>query len=527
MRQSTRQKTHIPQPMQKLCALALATGVLIGTVSCGNAWITSPDREETIAAQMSRAEYAYDKSRFAEAARLFEEVLKKDPTYDDARVKLAYALNAEAGLSILDFVTKFITEEDTDSNESNTDATKPAGKTSQTKPLEILTSTVGLSQNEVAEISGASPTTLADVRQVSQKFQKLQQSWKTICNLMPARLFDTVFTAESTALQDVFEIKECQDGRPDDTPVRSAALFAATMQFMAQAAGLFQASLDTDGNNEIDLAEAGAKSLAKLETLQKNANAIAAGTDVAAQEYSANLASISEELSLLRNLKEQLNGEIVNYTLACFTFVTALTALIPNIPENIAMRIERAATRINEGRTKLVQYSEFSPSSTNAEQGKKVKEAASKAAATIDSLYAKVNALPDGKEKDERKAALDSQKTQVCSNFSTTKAEFNLPADISEPSECKGVIALTAAAGPAAELTAGKHNHSQAFAKQRAGFALFAPVPLPSELNPSLKDRFTNAEGPAAARMKRTDRASVEQEAFLEFALKGEELQDR
>jgi hypothetical protein len=427
------------QPVNTVMAAILIGSLTVTSSSCGNAWITSRDREKTTAALMSKGDYAYDKSRFDEAAEYFGQALAKDSSNTDARIKLSYALNGKAGLNILDFVTKFIVKEEVTAPAPAQPGTTTT-KTSSSNPIEILTKTVGLNDAEAKEIGAQAAETIAQLRAFSKKFSTLNESWTNICSMLPAELVDSVFEIEPTSLKVQFEIEKCQGGMPAGSAVKSAAIFAAALQFMAQAAGLFQAILDKDGNNEIDIAEKGVAALAQLESLQKKTGEFTDATS--ASDYGNNLSAINAQLEVIRALRKTISGELIPYTLACFTFITKLIAQIPNIPKEIATKIEKAASKVNEGRAKLALYSNYDPTSPNASQGTKVKEAATKASQTIDALYTKANAITDPTEKQARIAELNKNKEAVCANFEATKKDFNLPADIQAPSNCQTVTLL-------------------------------------------------------------------------------------
>ena len=430
------------QPVNTVMAVVLIGSLTVTSSSCGNAWITSRDREKTTAALMSKGDYAYDKSRFDEAADFFSQALAKDSSNTDARIKLSNALNGKAGLNILDFVTKFIVKDEV---KTPTPAPAQPGTTttaakSSSNPIEFLTQTVGLNDAETKEIGAQNTETIAQLRAFSKKFATLNESWTNICSILPAELVNSIFEIEPTSLKVQFEIEKCKGGTPAGSAVKSAALFAAALQFMAQAAGLFQAILDKDGNNEIDVAEKGVTALAQLESLQKKTTEFTVATSAA--DYGNNLSAINAQLEVIRALRKTISGELIPYTLACFTFITRLVALVPNIPKEIASKIEKAASKVNEGRAKLALYSKYDPTSPNADQGKKVKEAATKASQTIDALYTKANAITDPAEKQARIAELDKNKEAVCANFEATKKDFNLPADIQPPSNCQTVTLL-------------------------------------------------------------------------------------
>lgn len=493
------------RPINHVMAVILI-GSLIGTSSsCGNAWITSREREKTIAALMSKGDYAYDKSRFDEAADYFGQALAKDGTNTDARVKLSYALNGKAGLNILDFVTKFIVRD-----EGTTPTPQPGEQATTTsassaKPVQILTKTVGLTDSETKEINDQVFETIAQMRAYSKKFNTLNESWVNICQMMPAALMESVFQSEPTSLKVQFEIDKCKGGLPEGRPIKSAALFAAALQFMAQAAGLFQTILDKDGNNEIDLAEKGIAALTQLEALQKKASEFNDKTSAAT--YSNNMIAVNTQLELIRALRKTIGGELVPYTLACFSFITALVAQIPNIPKEISSKIERATSKVNEGRAKLVQYSNYDTTSPNSDQGKKVKEAATKAAQTIDALYTKANAIADPAEKQARLAELDKNKEAVCANFEATKKDFNLPADVQAPSNCQTVNLLMTESPLAPQDISSKLTYFEIHQSARPSVSLN-----------SSHDLLNFAEPPSQMD-ERSDAA-----AFTEFVMFGEEL---
>jgi tetratricopeptide (TPR) repeat protein len=463
----------------------LVIAISLTQTSCGNAWIASTEREETLAALMSKAEYAYDKSNFSESARYFSLALKKDPTFDDARIKLAYALNGVAGLNILDFVTKFLVKEET------TGSATTAGASASSLPVKILTDTVGQDAAAIESLKGRSFSSIADVREASERFRKLRESWTTVCSLMPAALFESVFQTEPASLKELFPIEACGSGLAAGQSPRSAALFAAALQFMAQAADLFQVILDADGDNEIDLAQRGTAALAELNRLQQNATALNAGVGDNPETYSQILGAINAQLGVVRELRGLIGGEVLNYTLACFTFISVIISQIPNIPPEISKKIEGATIKINEGRSKLAQYLNVDVSSPNSEQGSKVKEAAEKAQRTIDDLYTKVNAMPDGEDKNARLAKLDEQRDDLCANFEATKSEFGLPETVQRPASCAAALSIAAAGSPdAPQSQQGDNAQNEAISKT---FHLWRPVPLPSELN-SLLPRSEDAQ---------------------------------
>ncbi len=489
-------------PINTVMAVVLIGSLTVTSSSCGNAWITSRDREKTTAALMSKGDYAYDKSRFDEAANYFNQALAKDSSNTDARIKLSYALNGKAGLNILDFVTKFIVKEETT---TPTPAPGQQATTSSSNPIEILTKTVGLSDAEAKDISAQAAETIAQLRAYSKKFSTLNESWTNICSMLPAELLDSVFEIEPSSLKAQFEIEKCNGGLPAGSAVKSAALFAAALQFMAQAAGLFQAILDTDGNKEIDIAEKGVAALAQLESLQKKTTEFTDATSAA--DYGNNLSAINAQLEVIRELRKTIGGELIPYTLACFTFITKLVAQIPNIPKEISGKIEKAASKVNEGRAKLAQYSNFDASSPNADQGKKVKEAATKASQTIDALYNKANAITDPVEKQARIDELNKNKDAVCANFEATKKDFNLPADTQPPSSCQTVTLLMNEPLSLTQKTASKVTYFESYQSVKT-------------LNQS---HNTNAFANSADESGETNESS-NRVAFTEFVMLGEEL---
>jgi tetratricopeptide (TPR) repeat protein len=495
------------QPVNTVMAVILIGSLTVTSSSCGNAWITSRDREKTTAALMSKGDYAYDKSRFDEAADYFSQALAKDSSNTDARIKLSYALNGKAGLNILDFVTKFIVKEEvtTPTPAPAQPGTTTTTTTSSSNPIEILTKTVGLNDAEAKEIGAQAAETIVQLREFSKKFSTLNESWTNICSLLPAELVDSVFEIEPASLKVQFEIEKCKGGMPAGSAIKSAALFAAALQFMAQAAGLFQAILDKDGNNEIDIAEKGVAALAQLESLQKKTTEFTDAT--AASDYGNNLSAINAQLEVIRALRKTISGEMIPYTLACFTFITRLVAQIPNIPKEIASKIEKAASKVNEGRAKLALYSNYDPTSPNASQGTKVKEAATKASQTIDALYTKANAITDPAEKQARIAELDKNKEAVCTNFEATKKDFNLPADIQAPSNCQTVSLLMNDPAPLSQRIESKVTY---FDSYKSINALNQSHSSHALSNSADDDSETNERSNSAA--------------FTEFVMLGEEL---
>lgn len=420
-------KLRTSSGLASVCIMALVN------TSCGNAWITTSERENSIAGLMQTADYAYDKLEFAKASEHYRKALELDPTMEDTMIKLAYSINGEAGLTILDFVANFL----------KSDSSQDTQLAENNNPLSLLTNTVGLSQEDIDAIVNAEtpPTSIADIRALSKRFQKLQESWLVICKVMPKNLFDTVFESETEQFKELFGLSSCQDGLEEGRTASSAALFAAGLQFMAQAAGLYQTILDSNGDGEVDLVSQGTRAVNELEQLRSQS---AAAADGQAIDTSA-LAAINARLDTLQDLQRQITeGELITYSLTCFSLVAALIASIESIPDQVAANIDQSIERINSAQTTLTQYTGVNSSSNDAEQGKKVKEALGKASQTVDNLYQKVDALPAGEEKDKKRQELDENVDEVCSNFEETKDLFNLPADTERPQKCgETVTALT------------------------------------------------------------------------------------
>lgn len=409
-----------------LAAVSVAGLAALASHGCGNAWITSKERENSPSALMTKAQFAYDKGDFEKAAEYFGKVVDKDPTNEKARIRLAYAINGRAGLSPFDLVTK-LTNLKSPTASSGASATM-GGSTgsSSTSSITQFTNLVGLDAADKTAIANAlksKPKTIGTLRSVSPRFALLHESWLAACQLVPKDALDLVI-ASNTTLRSAFEVTSCKGGLTDPARVKSSALFAVVMMALAQGSGLYQTVLDANGDGKVDLE-------VQATQIQQEVTALSNQSGGSAEQIGARMQAINEKLALLGALGKEVTGELVTVALAHFEFVAKLSAKII-FPDDVNKKMTDAITKFNETRDKLNQFTKTGASQSSSTN--KVQDAAKKASASLDKMY------------DERKAAagsdpakvesLNQDMTKACTNFDALKAQFGLPADVTKPTKC-------------------------------------------------------------------------------------------
>lgn len=421
-------------------ALAIR-GVALGglatlLVGCGNTWMSSTERKETPAALMKDAQWAYDKGEFEKALSLYERVLAKDPNNLNARVGLTYTYNAKAGLTPFDIVSKLTKLKSPTTSAAGAPTSKAAAAVNSFAEL------AGLTPTERAALSSRVFKSMDELRQVSPRFSTLHTSWRNICMAIPGQILTNVLGSEPE-LQKVFAVDACQGGAGQGVTLSAAGFFAAAVESMAQAAGLLQAVVDKDDNGELDLVQEANKLAAEVNTLRDEANK---ATDLATMTLK--MKQLNEKMAQFVTVSVGLRSEMVGVTITHFRLVSELTRNI-SMPDNIKKRIAEALVQFDAA---LVQMQEFMNRSTNTNsKGQaKIRESATKASATLESLYVKQQTQAGTDE--AKKAENEKNMRESCTNFDALKSAYGLPADVQRPASCQTVGASLWEEAPTANL---------------------------------------------------------------------------
>ena len=447
---------------QKTLAITLTAVVLN---SCGNAWMSSQKRKNSPSALMLSGQWAYDKGDFENAVNFFQQVVDSDTANANARIRLAYAINAHSGLNPLDLIAKLANLNKAPAASATPKAAledanlffqepdiflddpKPAsGASSVTAFAEVI----GLSKVEKDALYLKKLKTIDQLRAASPRYALLHRSWKAICQLIPKSALDSV-VGKDKILQKNLEIENCKGGLPATSKERTSALFAAAIGSMAQAAGLYQIALDYDGDGQIDLVTQAQSITTDLTALNAKAKELGSKGTQTIDDITAlgeTMSQLNTKMAELTSLSATLKGELINLTLAHFGFVALLTAGM-GMPESMTKSITGTLSKFNEAKDKLNGFlSAGSPAAGGAggtdkgTQSQQIAQNAAKASEAVDTLILKqtasINANTDltPEQKTEKLAVLEKNKQQSCSNFENLKVAYNLPANTAPPTQC-------------------------------------------------------------------------------------------
>ena len=445
---------------QKTIAISLMAAVLN---SCGNAWMSSQMRKNSPSALMQSGQWAYDKGDFEAAVNFFQQVVDSDTANANARIRLAYAINAHSGLNPIDLIAKLASLNKTPAAATlNSDLVvanlfledpKPASGTSS---VTAFAEVIGLSKVEKDALYLQKLKTIDQLRAASPRYALLHRSWKAICQLIPKPSLESVLAADKT-LQKNLEIENCKGGLPTSAKVHTSALFAAAIGSMAQAAGLYQIVLDYDGDGQIDLVTQAQSITTDLTALNAKAKELGSKSTQTIDDITAlgdTMSQLNTKMAELTSLSATLKGELINLTLAHFGFVAVLTAGM-GMPESITKSITGTLSKFNEAKEKLNGFlSAGSPTAGGSggtdkgTQSQQIAQNVAKASEAVDTLILKqtasINANTDltPEQKTEKLAVLEKNKQQSCSNFENLKVAYNLPANTAPPTQC-AVAGLT------------------------------------------------------------------------------------
>lgn len=448
----------------RLFSLTMTAATAAALTGCGNGWINSNARKETPSALMLDAQLAYDQQDYTTSAALYEKIVGIDPENAEARTRLAFAYNAQAGLAVFDLVGKMLTYSKSsgagsggDGNNAMSSFSGIVGLSTQEK-LDLFTALNSKFKSSPSGVDrlNLAATTLADLRATSPKLSYLHAAFTKACKLIPRRILDKVIRESDSPeikLSQLFELDaSCNGGVPDGGPANSGAMFATAIGSLAQAAVLYQIALDPDSNGTINLADDSTSLSTKLTTLQGEISAVT-GNDIASFTLmSAKMKELNSTTTSLLDLGKELSGEIVSATAIHFNLLTLLIAEIPGIPSSVQKSIDDAISKFNDSKQALSGVvSPNSPLAKNpkasstapapAAEGKDFLANSDKAAGSMDEAIAKQNSIIDAdtslstEQKEEKRAELEKNKEDGCANFEMLKIVYNRP-DMKKPDSC-------------------------------------------------------------------------------------------
>jgi hypothetical protein len=413
----------------------LSLVLLAGILATGCGALTSSERKSSPSALLLDAQHAFDKSQYTKAISLYEKIIAQDPNNDIARIRLAYAINSDAGLGLLSVMGKLIKGTST----SSTSGAAAGSSAGSTNSLSTFTAAVGFDTAEKADFTtktgGVTPIDAENFRESSVKLQKLHKSWKTICRLVPKETLDAI--AKTDVLKKTLSIQECGGGLANKGDAKFSALFAASMAIMAEAATLYQMVLDADGDGEVDFA----KKATDIKTTLDGDSVKIATSGETVETINTKITTLNTKLTELKSLGDQIQGELVSLTIADFGLVVSLISSIPGIPADVSKKINDALTKFSEAQTKIQAYmsSATDTASANSAERTKLTDAAVKASSRLDEAMVKQQTAIDALPADQKEAAqtkFATQKTDACTNFDSLKTTFGLPATVSKPTAC-------------------------------------------------------------------------------------------
>lgn len=408
--------------------------------SCGNTWMTSGEREKSPSAMLAKAQRADDKGDYDTAISLYRELIEKDPNNDEIRIRLAYALNAKAGLGLFTLVEKLAgsssSTETTTATATSTSTDTAASTSTSTSGLSMISKVVGLGATEKAEITNAFNATsdikASALREKSALLATLHESWLAICRVLPAESLAKVIDSDAT-VKAAAESAKCKGGI-ENSKVRASARFAAALQLLAEGMILYQTVVDADGDGQVDL-------LKKATAISDDINKVQAQVATATPDkLTGLLTSINTSVANLKAVGDAFKGEAISLTLADFSLVAELVASIESLPDDLKTNIAGTVAKFTEAQNKMKDFSQTSTSTTSTSSSSTTPVAAvEKAAETINQIDSKISTMPEAEQ-----AAAKEQVKQACTNFESVKTIYNLPATTKAPDSCN----TTALTGP-------------------------------------------------------------------------------
>lgn len=394
-------------------------------VSCGNQWMSSSDRENTPSAMLKKAMKADDKGDYDTSIALYRQMLEKDPTNDNVRIRLAYALNGKAGLGFFEVVDKM------NNSTATATSTSTSTGTSQNSSLGVISKVVGLTDSEkssiVDTVNANSAASMSEIRQKSILLTTLHESWLAICRVLPSEIIEKHVNSDAI-VKVAANGDECKGGLPA-SQVKASAKFAAALQLIAEGMILYQTVIDSDGDSQLDLLKKADTVNSSIATIQGQISG-ATGSQITTL-----LSDLNQSMAELKSLGDAFKSEAISLALADFSMVADIIADMEGLPDDLKANIRSTVDKFSEAKNKMNDFSQAGKrKATTGSSGTAANDpvkATEKATQAFNDLNTKISTL-SGQEKTKAQA----QMTQACTNFDSVKSIYNLPDDTQKPAGC-------------------------------------------------------------------------------------------
>lgn len=446
----------------RLSQFASILGLTVFVGACGSQWSAAGARKDSPSARMLDAQIAYDASDFERSAQELEKVLAADPENAEARVRLAFAYNAKAGLGLLDFAGKVVAARVAVGPDSN-QASTYTGAFGLTKAEREALGIQLVAKSKDRPAGGTrldfSQLTLAEIRAASPKLSALHASFKSACRFLPKLVVEQALRATQGPGFDPERVLEletaCRGGAPQGQLIQTKALLALSISSLAQAVILYQLAEDDGREGRIALAEDGSALQNKLEQLRSEVERFNAREGSYAA-LNGKMGELNQAFSSVSSLGRELSGEVFSGMAAHINLVEMLISGNKSLPKQVRGKLEQALVKLGEGRAAAGAY--LSPDSaiardplfalgtrTTRQQGAssedKMGSLARKAANAIDSAFAKQmrSIAADTKLSVEEKAAwtgeLNARYQESCQRIGELRSVLGRPA-LEMPARC-------------------------------------------------------------------------------------------
>ena len=347
---------------------------MVFAAACGV--LSNPARDESPSRLLIEAQAEYDSGNYSKAANLLEQLLAKDPSNDEARVRLTFAYSGDLGITPLEFVKNLAGG--SGSSSSGSSGSSEIGKLTGKSALPDATIT------ELQKKSG-SITSVSQLRTLFPQFATFQKAFLTICPLFSKSTIADLKVKAESALE-ILEISKCGDGRDSaNANISIAGLFLALGQFSS----LYKAVLDANGDGTIDLQKQATDAKAKIDSLNT-----AGGADV-----NAGLQTLSAATTALTTVGQTLQGEVFKLAISQAYIISAVVQGT-NLPTDIKREIDKGVEGLNSALSTINSYLDAGKSAGTATQtGAATTQAATKAKAKADTLLGQLGNTPEDQAK--------------------------------------------------------------------------------------------------------------------------------
>lgn len=340
---------------------AALAAALFALSACGV--LSSPERDETPSALMLRAQAAYDSGKYSEAVSLLQDVVKKDPSNEEARIRLAFSYNGSIGVTPLNLLKTLASSSSAPSSggTGNSDITK-------------LTSGAGLSKTRTEEIKNKrnSLTSVDILREQFEEFQTFQDAFLTLCPLFSKTTLDTLRVKSASAVT-LMKLDQCRDGVvSSNVNVSIAALILAIDQFST----LYKSILDSDGDGQID-----------AEKDSKDASDSISGLSAGTGTTDESLSKLNIATQKLTGVATTLKGEVFKLAIAQFSVISAVVDG-SNLPSTIAVPLKKAVDGLDAAVAQINKYLDAGKATSTSTGGAAAQDAAAKANEKAQTLLA-------------------------------------------------------------------------------------------------------------------------------------------